>query len=93
MAWSPDGRTLAVATTFGFNLYDARTAERLQTNYVSITQPYLPSFSPDGSLLALAGEDMQIGLFDLRINRLIQQWKMAGRASVLNFLQDGTLKN
>jgi WD40 repeat protein len=91
ITWSPDGQHIAIGTTFGFNLYDARSFELLQTIYIPAIHTYLPSFSPDGSRLAFASGERVITLFDLRENKISQQWEMANRPSILTFLEDGTL--
>jgi WD40 repeat protein len=91
ITWSPDGRYFAIGTTFGVNLYDAKMFELLQTIYIPAAHTYLPAFSPDSSWLALAGAERLITLFDLRENKILQQWEMAGPIAVLTFLEDGTL--
>jgi WD40 repeat protein len=91
MAWSPDVRTFAILTNLGLNLYDGESFELLRTIHLPAYWPYLPSFSPDGSQLAFTDENRNINLIDLRENRLLQQWKIDSRISLLAFLQDGTL--
>jgi WD40 repeat protein len=91
MAWSPDGRTFAILTNLGLNLYDGESFELLQTIHLPAYWSSLPSFSPDGSRLALTDENGNISLLDLRENGLLQQWVMDSRISLLTFLQDDTL--
>jgi WD40 repeat protein len=91
MAWSPDGRTFAILTNLGVNLYDGESFELLRTIHLPAYWPYLPSFSPDGSQLVFADQNSNITLIDLRENRLLQQWRMDDRTWLLAFLQDGTL--
>lgn len=92
ISWSTDGRYFAIGTTFGINLYDAETFEILQNIHIPVAHnSYLPTFSPDDSRLAFAGGERFITLFDLKENKIIQQWEMAGPISILTFLEDGTL--
>src|SRR5262245_30688950 len=66
LAWSPDGRTLAVASSVGVWLYDANTPDALprllegHTNGVNSI-----AFSPDGTTLAVGGGDNTVRLWDV----------------------------
>ena len=43
MAWSPDGRTFAILTNLGLNLYDGKSFELLRTVHLPVYLPSLPS--------------------------------------------------
>ncbi len=65
IAYSPDGNVLAVASSIGIWLYDAKTEKELDllighTGFVKSI-----SFSPDGKILASAGSDGLILLWDI----------------------------
>jgi predicted nucleic acid-binding Zn ribbon protein len=56
LAYSPDGKLLAVATTIGIYLYDANTLDEVRFIDTG-TWVYSVAFSPDGSLLASGSWD------------------------------------
>ena len=60
IAYSPDGRTLAVATYSGVKLLDAQTGQRLAA---WPTPAWSVAFSPDGALLASGWEGGQLQLW------------------------------
>lgn len=74
VALSPDEKTIAVATTTGVYLYDAKTSEQKQFIDLPITRKtkrdFSPSravsFSPDGNFLAVGYDDIMI--WDLKKN-------------------------
>ena len=55
VAWSPDGSRLIVATPLGIFLYDAETIERVAFIETDTDLREI-ALSPDGEVLALAGE-------------------------------------
>src|SRR5262249_59173693 len=70
-SWSPDGRLLALATTFeGLRIHDARTGRLVRE--LPRTARSLPptAFSPDGK--TLAGEEKQgVLLYEVRTSKLL----------------------
>lgn len=69
---APDGKTLAVPTTLGVDLYDAETLTKIQTlrtgGYTSHT-----AFSPDGSILATDTAEDTIQLWDVHNGSLFRK--------------------
>jgi WD40 repeat protein len=68
VAWSPDGRLMAVASTGGVFLYDTQTWQVQQTIPQSATDNNTVSelvFSPDGKMLVSSLSDGRIQVFGL----------------------------
>lgn len=70
-SWSPDGKTLAVASSLGIYLHDAET---LQESRFFETGVWITSvaWDPDGRTLASAGADGMVELWDARTGRLLR---------------------
>ncbi len=87
LALSPDGRALAVASSWGVWIYDAETLNLLR---------YLPSknevanvqFSPDGKVLAAGSLDETI-LWDVDTGESLQTLEQASWMTDLSFSPDG----
>ena len=72
VAYSPDGRKLAVAGSLGIWIYDAHTLNpvKLLTGHTSYVNSV--SFSPDGQTLASGSEDETVRLWDVNTGRTIK---------------------
>ncbi len=85
--WSPDGKTVALATGDGVHLYDGHSLQPLGI----LTSGYslYPSFSADSSLLAVcsSGNNQSIQLWDVKEQRLIREIKQDRRLSALHIDQ------
>ena len=95
--WSPDGSTLAVATTLGVYLYDAKTVSLLAGLDTRASAAGAPVYSPDGSLLAVpvvvTGETGQsfytIQVWDAPSARWLTTLQVTGQITTLSFSADG----
>ena len=64
IAYSPDSSRLAVASSIGVLIHDARTGEELRRLKRHRTEVYSVAFSPDGSTLASGAGDDTVRLWD-----------------------------
>ena len=69
IAYSPDGTRLAVASSIGIWLYDARTGEELKLLSGHTSGVWSISFSPDGSTLASGSGDATVRLWSVGTGR------------------------
>lgn len=65
IAFSPDGRRLAVATSMGVWLYDAKTFDELALLIGHKEEVTVVAFSPDGTKLASGSVDGTVLLWDV----------------------------
>jgi WD40 repeat protein len=89
IAWSPDGVTLAVGTSFGVDLYDAETYE-LTAAFDTGKPVNTLAYSPDGTRLAV-GVDGSVQVWDTASGILqLTLSKDDGTVNTLTFSPDGT---
>ena len=90
IAFSPDGRLLAVASSIGVYLY---AADLREVRFLPTDAPVRSvAFSPDGRALALASEDRTIRLWDAASGALLRT--LEGHTDYVNsvaFSPDGRL--
>ncbi|MGI8587226.1 MAG: WD40 repeat domain-containing protein [Chloroflexia bacterium] len=72
IAYAPDGRTVAVATTIGVRLYNPATRKRLRS-LVTPTAVTSMAFAPDGRTLALGLADTNVELWRISDGRLLRR--------------------
>jgi WD40 repeat protein len=91
VAYSPDSRVLAAANMYMVRLWDPATGEQLNTTKESKGQVTCLAFSPDGQVLAVAGDpDDYLRLHDVRTGKVVRRLKgVTDRWSALAFSPDG----
>ena len=82
IAYSPDSTRLAVASSIGIWMYDAKTGEALDL-LATNTWVESVSFSPDGQILATGNWDSNVRLWHATTGELLQT--IPGHPSLLNF--------
>jgi hypothetical protein len=75
LAWSPDGRRIAVAGAAPeINIYDAETGARVAACKGHTAGIYTVAFSPDSTTLAAGGFDGMIRLYDAAIGQVKKEF-------------------
>ena len=92
VTWSPDSTTLAVASSVGIYLYDAKTwtAPRFIDTNLWINSI---AFSPDGGMIAAGTNDNTVQIWEVRTSKLVRalEGHTAGVTSVAFSLDGHTL--
>ena len=70
IAFSPDSAKLAVASSIGIWIYDARTGQELDLLIGHTSAVSSVAFSPDGTLLASSSYDQTIKVWDFRTGQM-----------------------
>lgn len=89
MEISPDGNSLAIASTTGIWLYDIKTGEETVLLTENSALIGFIAFSPDGSKLASAGGDKKCRIWDIKSQKLLLTFKSPNWVFGLTFLDDG----
>ncbi|HEY3312831.1 MAG TPA: AAA family ATPase [Anaerolineales bacterium] len=93
MAFSPDGKTLALASGRGIVLMDSSSLKTTEPDTTGITKPVLSlAYSPDGNYLAVGTDDGTITLLETRFFRP-QNQPFTNQSKVLSmaFSPDGKI--
>ncbi|MFQ5923826.1 MAG: WD40 repeat domain-containing protein, partial [Anaerolineales bacterium] len=79
LAWSPDGKSLAMASTLGIYLYDATTQEALWFKETDDWQTTI-AFARDGSQIVSGGRDGKASIWDAASGDLLLQFSAHDQA-------------
>lgn len=75
LAWSPDGRSIAVAgASPEVNIYDAETGAKTATCKGHSAGIYTLAWSPDSQTLATGGFDGQVRLYEAKTGRAVREF-------------------
>ena len=92
MAFSPDGKTLAIGTSDKklvlFSVPDWQMINTIDKNGRDVTAV---AFSPDGNYLASGDKDKKVFIFDTKTWEVVQKFKAYDDVSALAFNYDGSL--
>jgi RNA polymerase sigma factor (sigma-70 family) len=91
MQFSSDGKFLNSAGTDGTHVWNvANGTEQNHLEKLRVANDGALAFSPDGRLVAIAGEDKKVGLFEIATGKEIRHWdRRDQRSRNLTFSGDG----
>lgn len=89
IAWSHDGKTLAVATSLGLRLYDVDADTPARELFTQSAQINQVAFSPDGQLLAAVGDDKLLHIWDSASAESLYTQTFDHTVKALTFSPDG----
>jgi len=91
--FSPDGRQLVIASTEDVEIHflDLATRQVVKEFSEPSRAPYQLAFSPDGSLLASAGDDGTLRFWDMSTDVNVKTIRNGREAGAVAFSPDGTL--
>lgn len=79
LAWSPDGRWIAAASSDGAFVYDARTGRRRSETHAHSAAVAAVAWSPDSTRLATGGEDGTARIFSFENGQLDEQLTLSAQ--------------
>jgi WD40 repeat protein/serine/threonine protein kinase len=91
VAFSPDGRQLATASTDQIvRIWDSQTGAELRTFVGHTDQVRAIDFSPDGRLLATGSDDRTVRIWDSETGKILHVYQAVSDVYWLSFSPDGT---
>ncbi len=92
--WSPDGTQLVLAGMLNPEIWimDLKTRKVVAGFHEHTRAPYQIALSPDARLLASAGDDGRVGIWDLEANALVKMMRIGNwELGAITFSPDGRL--
>ena len=91
LAYSPDGKIIAVGSKLWLRLWDAESGALLRT-FPGAAEIGAIAFSPDGELLASSGENGRVGIWNVRTGSQVRELQLSDRTlRAIAFSPDGKL--